>query len=683
MITLTHDGKPLMIGGRFLQLGATVVAEPPPPPPTGVMPAANLAGWWDAGVLATGASTIPDSSGSGKNAVASGNSAKVHARMAGLLGGIFAEGGISNYTVYQPYVHDFSVNANTIAVGTGQKFTVFIVWSRPHQRQPNGGAFSTADVSLLSIGGTPVLALTAAGDGADSLKLFPAGSPVTGGALPLRHTHSARVVFDGATVDVWLDGAKVITGAANQITLGATANLSFLANAALVFHEAAAWSAALGTAAHADLTAYSARWPLGERPAANGLIIGQSNAENFGTFNANQRLNTAVRYWTGALASNIILGPKIGATSTKKFTFSGSGSWNLASSGLFLDATSGAANVDNWPLGTQGQIYMAAIDAIPADQRANIRYVFLLWTESDSGMLTYALKGTHTAAMKRIAHHIRTKLSRTAAQLPIMVINALPYGNDEGRQTHREAMADFVADPANNAHWALTQTDDAIGQSATYDAATGQETGTGDNAHRDSTGINAFALRAAIPIGRAVLAAHAANGKPDKLTAFDPSVPVSGGPKMISAQYEGTAHAATGTVLVTVAHDGGSDLVVPLRAALGVGWALMDGVNANTPGTPAAPGAIIRATACVRVSSTQLRVTLASLPAFPGNGLMYYDYGRGLDANAYAIIGRGNAVTDNLSAVTLAAGWRIGQDLGATSQPNLPLQATTYGIPLT
>jgi hypothetical protein len=59
-------------------------------------------------------------------------------------------------------------------------------------------------------------------------------------------------------------------------------------------------------------------------------------------------------------------------------------------------------------------------------------------------------------------------------------------------------------------------------------------------------------------------------------------------------------------VVLTIAHDADTDLVVPLLAASGLGFLVMDG------GTVSSPGTLRRATACVRVDATHLRLTLAS-----------------------------------------------------------------------
>lgn len=688
-IALTGPTNPLLLDGALCLLERT--PTPPPDPSAPIRPAASLAGHWDASTLANltnggpvsswGAAVtgITDSSAAGKNA---GTSAKGIARQAGLLGGLYDEGGVGNYTVLHPVINDYSVGANAISVGPGQTFSIYLVWSRPNVRQTSGGSLDHTAVSLIKINGVSVLGMTGNGDGADTMTLFPAGTPVNAGTLEVRHTHCARLVFNGSAVDVWLDGAKIIAGAANQMTLGATANLAFLDAAQCIFHEAAAWSKALSGSENADLSGYAAKWPLGRRRAANGVIIGQSNAANLlGSFVLWPQLNKLVSYWTGCISSNLLWGPG-GTLTGGATTFSGQGLYD-ASGGLFLNSASGAGSVASWPLGANGNAFLASLDSMSADEAANFRYIAWYWSESDSASLTYAQKATYTAAMKRAFALIRSHVGKTAAQLPILVINALPFTpGAEGCQTHRECMADLVADATQNCHIMLAQSDDALGQGDSWDAGTGLESGAGNGAHREAQDVSLYLRRWAPPIARAVVDANAANGTPDVLTAIDASIPITCGPRIAAAQYEGTAHASSGSVLVTVEHDGGSDLLLPLRAALGVGWTLMDGVSSSAAGTPGAPGTLIAAIACAYVSPTQLRVTLASQPAHASTAQLYYCYGTGLDANNYAIIGRGNAVTDNFAAATLTAGWQIGLDQGSAAQPNNPLQATLYGIAL-
>jgi hypothetical protein len=115
-------------------------------------------------------------------------------------------------------------------------------------------------------------------------------------------------------------------------------------------------------------------------------------------------------------------------------------------------------------------------------------------------------------------------------------------------------------------------------------------------------------------------------------------------------------------LVVTVQHDCGTDLIVPAtQAAIGIGWAVMDG------GSVAAPGTVVTATACVRLGATQLQITLAqALVNVSANCRLFYPYGT-------TTIGRGNAVTDNLSLVTPPEGWNIAGDLGSGWSLNMPV----------
>lgn len=679
---MTVGGKPLTIAGKLALLFASAAAAAPTQP-AGPMPESGLSGWWDSSSLApsTGITTLADKSSAGVTANTGGVAASLVPHVAGLLPGLYVEGvpyaAPYNYGYVHPIVSDYAINAANVKVGAGGAFTVFLAWSRANLRQP-GAVTSNAAVTLLSIGGTPVLGMTANGDGTDVLKLFPSGAAVAGGVLELRHTHSARVVFSGSTVDVWLDGTKVISGAANSLSLGATASMSLLNAAGCIFHEAAAWGHTLSSSEHAALTAYAVRWPLGPRRALFGVVMGQSNASKMIDLSSNHIVAKRVAYLTGSLSANLFARSGSNGNITAGATiWSGSVLYTTNEPGTFLDSTTGAGNVSAWPLGGQGLQFKAAIDSLTADQRANLHYVAFFWSESMGAGLSYANKATCLAAHKRAFALIRSTIGKSAAELPVLLIDPLPSGNDAGQQTLREVFADLVADVSQNCAFMLAQAGDAVGENDPWDAATGLESGPGNGSHRDANGEVRYARRFAIPVARAALAASIAAGKSDPVMAVDPSIPQTGGPKIATAQYEGGT-----SVLVTVLHDGGTDLAVPLRAALGVGWELMDGVSDSVAGTPGAPGTRIKATACTRVSATQLRLTLASVPAHPAKAKLYYNYGSSLDASVYAVIGEGNAVTDNFASITLPAGWRIGADLGVNDQPNNPLQATTYGIPL-
>ena len=171
-------------------------------------------------------------------------------------------------------------------------------------------------------------------------------------------------------------------------------------------------------------------------------------------------------------------------------------------------------------------------------------------------------------------------------------------------------------------------------------------------------------------------------------TTIPAGIPINGGPHVSAVTWEGgtvSGNPATPTALITITHDAGNDLRVPLNASSGVGWVILDG------GVPAAATPKVLGIACVRVSATTLRVTFASAPVSALNTCtLYYVYQvtNGLTGNAfldYGYLGRGNAVTDNYSdttAVAAPAHFDIGADLGSSYRLDRPLACTAPGFAL-
>jgi hypothetical protein len=334
----------------------------------------------------------------------------------------------------------------------------------------------------------------------------------------------------------------------------------------------------------------------------------------------------------------------------------------LGLTGSFLNDPGDNSSPSGWALGSDGLAVQTWIQSNtdPSDV-ADIGAVLWPWSEDDSTR-AYAEKPTYEAAARRFLALERGMLSRSVPNLPQIWWSAIPFSygnNDAGMQMQREVVADMAADATQNVTVALPQTADSLPRAPTsYDPTTGLWSG-GDPMHRDASDNQRFGRLAAPLVARAVLAA--AGG--DTIPAIPAAIPTKGGPVVIHVWRQ----AAT-TLVVTVQHDCGTDLIVPAtQAALGAGWAVMDG------GSPASPGSIVTATGCVRLTPTQLQITLSRAPVnASANCRLFYPYGA-------TTIGRGNVVTDNLSTIAPPAGWNIAADLGSGWSLNMPLHIPMAG----
>src|ERR1700677_2072360 len=187
-------------------------------------------------------------------------------------------------------------------------------------------------------------------------------------------------------------------------------------------------------------------------------------------------------------------------------------------------------------------------------------------------------------------------ISRTAANLPQVWWSAIPFSygnNDPGTQMQREVVADMMADPTQNVTVVLPQTSDSLprsigGPALAYKPAPGVWSA-GDPLHRDIPDNQRFGSLAAPLVARVVLAC--AGG--DTISSIPAGIPAAGGPVVTHVYRQSST-----SLIVTVRHDCGTDLIVPTtQAAVGAGWAVMDG------GSVASPGSIVTATACVRLNA--------------------------------------------------------------------------------
>jgi hypothetical protein len=669
---------------------------------TGPLPStiSGLTGWWDAGSY-TG---IVDSNGlvlPGWNNAAHGVAGKSNSSVnltayhqAGVgtapqatprLNGVL--GGVGLNTVLPPAVPnsgyllpqmdaDTGLQLASASLGQSLAWTVYLVWSRPNYLQGYGVPTS---IALLTLGTTVVLGADALAGPPARLILFPGPSQtVVTTALERRHTHSIIIRnTPGVGVDVWLDDTQSVVAAPNPLPSNAAGPLLFMHSgsaggaAQCWFHESAMWGRALTGSDITTLLAYATRWIRGARKGVQIAVMGQSNAGNALNDGAWHLLAQGIAWYLGALAYNVIgfyggsgSAPIVGGHGISNVPF-GSSDASTSWPGSFLADPGDGSDPAGWELGQDGAGVQATFAATAAEDLADVVMLLWPWTETDS-IRPYSDKLFYEHAQVRLLSLTRGLLSRDAPSLPLMLWNAVPFGSggNSGMQMVREAASDLAGAPGQCVFIGLPQTTDSNPAGGSWNAQTGAFTNLGtqtDYNHRDATDLLRFGQLAAPVAARAILAATGG----DTETAIPAGLPVVGGP-MISHVYQATQNSTT--LIVTIVHDAGSDLIVPFQAANGQGFAVMDG------GSTALPGNIISATACIRLNPTQLQITLASAPSNPQSGLLlFYPYG---NANIF----RGNAVTDNFASLTKPVGWDIGADLGSAWALNYPLAATTMPI---
>jgi hypothetical protein len=690
-IAMAAPGRPMLAGSLPTTPGGGGVAS--------LSPIAGLTGWWDAGVATNlvssngapltafgePAGSVADKSGVGAaltvfhQATTGTTPPLATGHLNGLLGGLglnmVVPPNLPQPGQQLPLMDpDQGLISTAMALGSAAAWTVLLVWSRPNWRQNN-----TGPSTLLSLNGTVVLAADNT-SGSNRLVLFPGNQQtVLITDLTRRHTHAVVLRnTPGIGVDVWLDSAQVAAAAANPLAASFSAPLLFMhsgggdGGSECWFHEAAVWGNAVAAAGIGNIRSYTTRWTLGPRKGIQILVTGQSNAGNGLNDGAWHLLAQGVAWHLGALGFGVVgsYGSQPAAT-----CIHGEGIYPVAALGLsgsFLNDPGDGSSPSTWALGGDGEAVQTWVRTnTAAADAADVVAILWPWSEDDCTR-QYSEKATYEAAARQFLALERGMLTRSPASLPHVWWSAIPFSygdNDAGTQMQREVVADMVADPTQNVTVVLPQTSDSLprsigGAALVYNAVTGIWSG-GDPLHRDIPDNQRFGMLAAPLVARAVLASEGG----DTLSAIPAGVPAAGGPVVTHVWRQSST-----SLIVTVRHDCGTDLIVPAtQAAVGAGWAVMDG------GSVASPGTIVTATACARLNATQVQITLArALVNVSAACLLFYPYGT-------TDMGRGNAVTDNLSLVTPPANWNIAADLGSAWSLNMPVHipmATASGVVL-
>ena len=639
----------------------------------------DLAGWWDASNLSSmlGSGQLPltswsdpvisvadrSANGNALTAFGSGSPALAIPHLSGTLGGLGAPLSTNTPGLLHPILNPqcgFRVSNFSGDLSAG--WTVLLVWSRPNRKQ--GSGISSSPVSRLSGCGLPPLRIALN----DRLQISSSSDldesyPI----LSRRHTHSLLLRYRPSVgMDAWLDDHHFLESATISGDVTPTSDLVFLhdgtsgGSAQCWFHEAAIWSSAQSTSNTEKILDYARRWNRGARQGLSILINGQSNAINFALNDgAAHLLARGIAWHLGALSYNVIASTGSGTAYTMQ---SGHGIYPAVGGtypGSFLhDPGDGSAPV-TWTTGTDGNALRLFLEGLSPEDREDIRAIIWPWNETDS-LRDYSELAQFSAAMRRLGDLERAVIGKPAHALPICLWSGIPYGSALGMQMHRKATHTLANDPVFNGFVAFPQTAASNARGSVWDEVTGVATG-GDFSHRDSIDLQQFGIIAAAGIARVI----SQSSTPDFLQLPD-ALPMRGGPRIVGAVWMDP-----NTIRITVEHDGGTDLRLPRQAALGKGFAIMEG------GSPASPGPLIFANRCERLDHNHLVLTLAQprSPAITDHSL-YYPYGSDT-------IGRGNCITDNYTSVVKPVGWDIGAELGSQWNLDFPLAATLVPIPIT
>jgi hypothetical protein len=499
--------------------------------------------------------------------------------------------------------------------------------------------------------------------------MFPGGQGIVLSTnMARRHTHSIVIRYSSsAGADVWLDDSPVGRGihwtqGGSSGTVVLLHDTTALGSAQCWLHEAADWARSLLDDEIVAVLNYLGRWARGDRKGIFLLVNGQSNAINYSLVDgAAALLARGVAWHIGALAYNILATEGSSSSYTMQ---SGHGIYAVANSGYpypgsFVTDPGNSSDPSGWSLGEDGIAVETAVGSLGSEDLSDVCAIIWPWNETDS-LRGYGELATFQSAAERLISLLRTMIGNVSMSIPVVWWNAIPYGSIGGMTMHRNVVQSMAGQSSQHVIIGNPQTSDSNARGSSWDPATGLSAG-GDSSHRDSADNLRFAVLASPVVARGLIA----EGYFDSIASIPASLPKVGGPQIVHAYQQSAA-----TIMITIQHDTGTDLKIPLQAAIGTGFSVMDG------GSISSPGAIVSAVSCQRVDATHLQLGLSRTLQNPSSlCTLYYPYGPGQ-------IGRGNAVTDNYSSLSKPAGWDASSDLGSNWSVDFPLSATFAGVKL-
>ena len=263
------------------------------------------------------------------------------------------------------------------------------------------------------------------------------------------------------------------------------------------------------------------------------------------------------------------------------------------------------------------------INALPAATKAApTAVVWRLHNEYDStnASLTTA---EWMSAVKFEAQQVRAALGQSAATVPYLFVNAIPYNGsiDTVNQAIKLGMQQLAADPSFNAAVGV-QADD-LNMDGTYFGANGTP-GSYGGGHMSAPDISLVAGR----LARAIAETFAQYAQPNSpvangtLDAF--------GPQAVAA-----AVVSDTQVLVTAALDDANlSKSLSAEAAGGIGWSIIDG------------GVTLNATAAQVTDGAHVLLTFGTTVPLDGTARLYYAWGYGRLGSGSGDPGEGNAIYD-------------------------------------